>query len=131
MCTRPRPRRPPPTPATIRPGRRRARPPPSTPPRRSAPSPAPPSPPPPLNSPPPCATLTAPGAPSPLSVCPAALPLVQTAVQTGASDALTTITTSDQGTLLDTVAGIAGTQLLDGLITIATLRTERRAMGDG
>ena len=98
---------------------------------KPAPSPAPPSPPPPLNSPPPCATLTAPGAPSPLSVCPAALPLVQTAVQTGASDALTTITTSDQGTVLDTVSSIAGTQLLDGLITIGTIRTEVRATGDG
>lgn len=84
-------------------------------------------PPAPLNSPPPCQPGPAPVGP----VCPSTLPLVNTLVQTGVTEAHTTMSTTSAGTVVDTVATARDLQLVDGLITVASVVTEVRTTGDG
>jgi hypothetical protein len=89
-----------------------------------------PPPPKPLNSPPPCQTLGP--APSPYnSVCPSQLPQVSVMAQTGASESHSAVSTDTNGTTTDTWSDAHATQLLDGLISIALVRTEVKAVGDG
>jgi len=87
-------------------------------------------PPKPFNAPPPCQTVGP--APAPYnSVCVSQLPLVSVMAQTGASESHSSVTTDTNGTAVDTTSDAHATQLLDGLISIALIRTEVKAVGDG
>ena len=87
-----------------------------------------PSPPPALTSPPPCVSPPTGGIPS---LCPGSAPASGSVVDTAANDARTTITVDSTGTVVDTTSAINGSRLLGGLISIASIRTEVVARGDG
>lgn len=102
------------------------------------PSPLPNNPPPSqLAAPPPC--QSAPAAPSPLGtvagtpppVCPGSVQPQSIVAQTGASESHTKVTTDSTGTSVDTFADLHNTQLLDGLVNVASIRTEVSGVGDG
>ncbi len=88
-------------------------------------------PPKPLNAPPGCADAPQSALTPNKQVCPAAPPTVSVVAQTGGSSSHSQVVTDDNGTAVDTLSNVSATKLFNGLIYIASIATEVKALGDG